>query len=82
MFDSEKKRGLAIMLRALLIDDEPLIVENLSAIIPWQQHQFELVGSAQNGLIALDMVKEYNPDLILCDIRMPKMDTNIPSEVE
>ncbi|KOP64014.1 hypothetical protein AMS62_01235 [Bacillus sp. FJAT-18019] len=62
------------MLRALLIDDEPLIVENLSAIIPWQQHQFELVGSAQNGLIALDMVKEYNPDLILCDIRMPKMD--------
>ncbi|WP_301287904.1 response regulator [Paenibacillus sp. MSJ-34] len=63
-----------MMIRALIVDDEPLIVDTLSNEIPWNRHAIELVGSADNGVSALEMVKEYEPDLILCDIRMPKLD--------
>ncbi|RXZ83745.1 response regulator [Paenibacillaceae bacterium] len=62
------------MIRALIVDDEPLIVDTLSNAIPWNRHSISLIGSADNGLSALEMVKEHKPDLILCDIRMPKMD--------
>ncbi|WP_409341567.1 response regulator [Paenibacillus sp. MBLB4367] len=61
-------------LKALLVDDEPNILRNLEAVIPWEELAFEVVGLARNGLQALDIVKEHGPDLILSDIRMPGMD--------
>ncbi|MCZ8520449.1 MULTISPECIES: response regulator [Paenibacillus] len=63
-----------MILRALLADDEPLIVETLRTVIPWASYGIDVVGEAENGAMALGMVKELLPDLVLCDIRMPKMD--------
>ena len=40
-------------------------------MIPWQDHGFCLVGSASNGLDALQLVEKHGPDLLLTDIRMP-----------
>ena len=38
---------------------------------PWQDFGFRLVGSAGNGLDALQLVEKLEPDLLLTDIRMP-----------
>jgi len=61
-------------LKALLIDDEVNILKNLQAVIPWDELNIELIGTARNGEQALELVREHAPQLILCDIRMPVMD--------
>ena len=57
--------------KALVVDDEADIVEML-------QYNLEKVGyevqGAYNGVQALEIVKEFKPDLIMLDIMMPKMD--------
>ena len=61
-------------IKALLVDDEVNILKNLMIVIPWEDMQVEIVGTARNGAEALELVKQHNPDLILSDIRMPVMD--------
>ncbi|GAA0135713.1 response regulator [Paenibacillus sp. YSY-4.3] len=61
-------------IKALLIDDEPLILNHLKNALPWNELQIELVGTARNGVKGLELVVEFEPDIILCDIRMPLMD--------
>ncbi len=61
-------------LKALLIDDEVNILKNLQAVIPWEELDIELVGTARNGEQALELAREHRPQLIMCDIRMPVMD--------
>lgn len=61
-------------LKALLVDDETKILDNLQHVLPWRDMDIEVVGLAKNGIQALEQVDEHRPDLILCDIRMPVMD--------
>ncbi|XID95490.1 response regulator [Paenibacillaceae bacterium WGS1546] len=61
-------------LKALLIDDEVNILKNLQAVVPWEDLNIELVGTARNGEAALEIARSARPQLILCDIRMPVMD--------
>lgn len=61
-------------LKALLIDDEINILRNLQMVLPWEEHDVEIIGLAKNGVQALEMVHEHHPHLIFCDIRMPVMD--------
>lgn len=55
----------------VVADDEDELREAVCSMIPWQELGFRLVGSASNGLDALQMVEEMEPDLLLTDIRMP-----------
>ena len=55
----------------IVADDEDELREAMCTMIPWEDYGFRLVGSASNGLDALQMVEEYEPDLLLTDIRMP-----------
>jgi len=55
----------------VVADDEDELREAVCAMIPWQDMGFRLVGSASNGLDALQLVEKYEPDLLLTDIRMP-----------
>ncbi len=61
-------------LKALLVDDEINILKNLQLVIPWDSLNIEIIGTAKNGQLALELAREYRPELILCDIRMPVMD--------
>lgn len=61
-------------LKAMLVDDEKPILQNLQAVLPWADLDIEVVGLARNGVQALDIARRHRPDLILCDIRMPVMD--------
>lgn len=55
----------------VVADDEDELREAVCTMIPWQDYGFRLVGSAGNGLDALQLVEKYEPDLLLTDIRMP-----------
>jgi len=60
--------------RVLLVDDEPIILRSLRAVIPWEQLGMEVVGEARNGEEALELIEEHLPHIVLSDIRMPLMD--------
>ncbi|WP_171641517.1 response regulator transcription factor [Paenibacillus phytorum] len=62
------------MLKALLVDDEINILRNLGRVIPWEDIGIEIVGLAENGAKALELVDLYKPDIVLSDISMPVMD--------
>ncbi|MFD0717167.1 response regulator [Paenibacillus sp. GCM10027626] len=61
-------------LRAMLVDDEPIILQNLQTVVPWESLEIEVAAVATNGQKALEIAEQIRPDLILSDIRMPKMD--------
>ncbi|MBN2982123.1 MULTISPECIES: response regulator transcription factor [Cohnella] len=62
------------MYKVLIADDEPLIREGLRTIVEWEEHGFEVAGSAADGREALDLAAKLEPDLMIVDIRMPGMD--------
>ncbi|NOU91128.1 response regulator [Paenibacillus sp. LMG 31460] len=61
-------------LKAILADDEPNILRNLQAVIPWDELGIDIVGTAKNGVEALELSSQHVPDLVMSDIRMPLMD--------
>ncbi len=62
------------MLRLLIIDDESAIRSGISAYFPWASLGIEVAATCQDGMEALAILEQTKPDLILCDIRMPRMD--------
>ena len=61
------------MIKILIVDDGHLIRQGLKALLELEP-DLQIVGEAQNGQIAIDRVKELQPDVVLMDIRMPIMD--------
>lgn len=61
------------MLKVLLVDDEPFIRRGLSVIIDWEAEGFHIEDEAADGYEALEKIKAHKYDLIIADIRMPKM---------
>ncbi len=59
------------MIPILIADDEKNIREGLHYILDWNSLGFEIVAEAASGDEALQKIKEYNPGLVLMDIRMP-----------
>lgn len=57
----------------LLADDEAEIRAGLRSIIEWEDYGIELLGTAASGAEALDMIRFYDPDIVLTDIQMPGM---------
>ena len=61
------------MLKVMFVDDEPYIVEGLKVLIDWESENFEIVKVAENGLEALEYLRENEVNLVIADIRMPVM---------
>ncbi len=61
------------MIRVVVVDDSALVRSLLAEIIN-RQPDMECVGTANDPLIAREMIRELNPDVITLDIEMPKMD--------
>ncbi|MDE7220024.1 MAG: response regulator [Oscillospiraceae bacterium] len=55
----------------IVADDEEELREAVCRLIPWERIGFRLLGSAGNGLDALELVEQLQPDLLLTDIHMP-----------
>lgn len=62
------------MLRVFLVEDESTIREALRDTVPWNQVGYEFVGEAGDGEMALPLLRQVKPDVLLTDIRMPFMD--------
>lgn len=61
------------MYTILIADDESIIRQGLQYIIDWNNYGFSIIGEAANGADALNQILEKKPDLVLLDIRMPKL---------
>ncbi|MBE9257467.1 MULTISPECIES: response regulator transcription factor [Aphanizomenonaceae] len=61
------------MITVLLVDDQSLIRQGLRALLELEI-DIEIVGEAENGQTAINLVEKLQPNVILMDIRMPIMD--------
>lgn len=61
------------MIRVMLVDDEPFILEGLSVLIDWEEQGCQIVKKAANGKEALDYLMNNEADLVFADIKMPVM---------
>lgn len=62
------------MYKLIAIDDEQYVLESLKKLIPNTGKEFELVGTAEDGNKALELIKKSEPDVVLTDICMPNID--------
>lgn len=62
------------MHKVILVDDEPVVLDGLSRAVRWAELSCVVSGTAADGLAALDLVRSERPDIVVCDIRMPKLD--------
>jgi two-component system chemotaxis response regulator CheB len=65
------KQGMAI--KVLVVDDSALMRSVLSEVIN-SAPDLEVVGAAPDPIVAREMIKSLNPDVLTLDIEMPKMD--------
>lgn len=59
------------MIKLLIVDDEKTIRETIAKLIDWEKLGITLIGSAENGLEALNMILDESPEIVMTDIRMP-----------
>lgn len=62
------------MIKAIVVDDEILTREGISANVPWEKLGYELAAACADGREAQAYVKEHEVDVVLTDICMPYMD--------
>lgn len=61
-------------IRILIVDDQILFAENLKLMLETLTQDIKVIGIAHNGSQALDLLSKIQPDIVLMDVRMPKMD--------
>ena len=60
------------MKRVLIVDDAAFMRMSLKTIL--EKNGFQVVGEAENGIVAVRKYKELHPDIVTMDITMPEMD--------
>lgn len=61
------------MYKVLIVDDEELVRHGITLEINWNELGCMIVAEASNGIEGLEAAHRYSPDIIVTDIRMPKM---------
>ncbi|MFH2114475.1 MAG: response regulator [Spirochaetota bacterium] len=62
------------MYSVFLVEDEIVVREGIRNSIPWASTPYSLSGEAPDGELALSMMKDIKPDILITDIKMPFMD--------
>jgi two-component system LytT family response regulator len=65
--------AVAVKIRALIADDEPLARERLASLLAGES-DVEVVGECANGVEAVAAIQEKTPDLVFLDVQMPELD--------
>lgn len=61
------------LLKLVIVDDEPILLEGLVKTYDWNGMGYEVVGFAQSGEQALKVIREKKPHVVLTDIRMKQI---------
>lgn len=61
-------------MKLLIVDDEQLTREGIVSSVNWNALGITEVLEADDGVNGLQMAKQHHPDIVLCDVRMPRMD--------
>ena len=61
-------------MKLIIVDDEELTREGLIASINWEKFGIDEIYQADDGINGLELAKRIMPDLIICDVRMPRLD--------
>jgi DNA-binding NarL/FixJ family response regulator len=69
----EEGAGVGSPISVLLADDDPVFLESLAPLIE-QRPDLLLVGTALDGLAAIELADELEPDAIVIDVHMPLVD--------
>lgn len=71
------------MIKVFLVEDEIIIRNGIKNSINWEMHGYDFVGEASDGELALPMILEKKPDILITDIKMPLwMDWNSVSRLK
>lgn len=61
------------MIKVLIVEDEDFIRKGLIGIFDWVSSDCVVIGEAENGLVGLKNIEKLKPDVVITDIKMPKM---------
>lgn len=61
------------LLKLVIVDDEAILLQGLLNTYDWKSMGFEVVGTAQSGQQAIDLIQEVQPHVVLTDIRMKQI---------
>lgn len=67
------RRNEETMFKLLIVDDEPLVQAGIKSMINWEELNIHIVGIAANGQAAWQMIREYDVDIVITDVKMPVM---------
>lgn len=62
------------MYKVIIVDDEPFIRQGIIRFIDWESYGFTVAGEAEDGLEAYQLIRDLEPDVVICDIKMPNLD--------
>jgi len=62
------------VLKVLITDDEQMICNLIANILDWEDMGFQIIGMANTGTDAFDIIQKEKPDVVISDIRMPGYD--------
>jgi two-component system, response regulator YesN len=57
----------------LIVDDEPYMIEYIKKLVDWKSYGFTQVLTAKGGSMARNLLQEHHPELLITDIKMPKI---------
>ena len=60
-------------MKLLIVEDEPRIAQLIRKLVHFEKLQLSCMGIAENGQRALEMIRHERPDIVITDIRMPKI---------
>ncbi len=64
---------MAETIKILIVDDHPVVRDGLKGMLAGLD-EFEIVGEASDGLQAVESVRQFTPQVVLMDLRMPELD--------
>lgn len=67
------KKGDGALISIMIVDDHPMVREGLAAMLA-SEEGFVISALADDGFVGVACAKESKPDIVLCDIRMARMD--------
>lgn len=72
--DKLKQEPGVHMYKVVIVDDEPIIAEGLSKVVPWEKYGCKIAATAGNGQEGLEVIRKEQPNIVISDISMPGMD--------